>query len=344
MILRLLSMIFMLIGISGWTSAQQGGSSAFDFLTMTHSAKMAALGGNQAGYFDHDLNLTFHNPAVLTDSMSNQMVLNFVPYMAGIKYGYVAYAHKIPKLGMFAVGIQNINYGTMTRTDEFDNTLGTFGAAEYALHLSYARQLTPTIQAGLTFKPIYSHFDQYSSTALAADAGVIFHSHNGLTSAGIAMKNFGSQISAYNSETEPLPSDLQIGFSTKLAHAPFRFSLTMDGLLEWDLEYSADNSQNESALSASEGESVNFGENILRHTTFGLEFVPAKNFFVAAGYNYRRREELSLSAKPSTVGFSWGIGFRVYKFRFAYGSARYHLAGSSNHFSLTANLHDFVGK
>ena len=333
--------ITLLLASGATTWSQQGGDSSFDFLTMTHSAKMAALGGNQVGYFDHDLNLTFHNPAVLTDSMHNQIVLNFVPYMAGIKYGYAAYAMQIPKIGVFAVGMQNINYGTMPRTDEYDNDLGTFGAAEYALHLSYARQITPSIRAGITFKPVYSHFDQYSSTALAADAGIIYTTHNGLTAAGVTLKNFGSQITAYDTQTESLPTDLQIGFSTKLAHAPFRFSITMQGLQEWDLDHSADDSQNGSAYDTTDDKNIGIGENILRHTIVGVEFLPSKNFFVAAGYNHRRRKELSLTEKPSTVGFSWGIGFKVYKFRFAYGSSRYHLAGSSNHFSLTANLSDF---
>ncbi|MBN2744590.1 MAG: type IX secretion system protein PorQ [Marinilabiliaceae bacterium] len=325
-----------LMATSAW--AQQGGASSFDFLTIPHSAKMAAMGGNPVGYYDHDLNHTFHNPAILTDSMSHQVVLNFVPYMAGIKYGFTSYALHVPRAGMFAIGIQNINYGSMTRTDEYDNTLGNFSAAEYALLLTYARQLTPTIRAGIAFKPIYSHLDQYTSMALAADVGIIYHTKNDLTSIGLTFKNFGSQITTYETTTEKLPTDLQVGFSTKLAHAPFRFSITWDGLLNWDLEYTADDSQNGSATSNNHTESISFGANILRHTTLGVEFAPSRNFFLAGGYHFRRRAELGLDEKMSTVGLSWGVGFRVSKFRFAYGSARYHLAGTTNHFSLTTNL------
>ena len=44
------------------------------------------------------------------------------------------------------------------------------------------------------------------------------------------------------------------------------------------------------------------------------------------------------------VGFSWGFGIKISKFHFSYGRATYHLAGGSNHFSLSTNLSDFYHK
>jgi len=73
----------------------------------------------------------------------------------------------------------------------------------------------------------------------------------------------------------------------------------------------------------------------------GIELLPSEHFYVAVGYNHRRRQELGVSEKMSTSGYSWGFGFKVYKFHFAYGSARYHLAGSSNHFSISTNITNF---
>jgi hypothetical protein len=87
-----------------------------------------------------------------------------------------------------------------------------------------------------------------------------------------------------------------------------------------------------------ESANAGFGDLLLRHLIFGLEFVPSDNFFVAAGLNPRRRQELKVDSKISTVGYSWGFGFRIYKFHFSYGSARYHLASSSNNFSISTNI------
>ena len=87
-----------------------------------------------------------------------------------------------------------------------------------------------------------------------------------------------------------------------------------------------------------------FGDKLMRHLVFGVEFLVGKNFHADLGYNYKRRQEMKVSARPGTVGFSWGFGFKVSKFHFAFGRASYHLAGGSNHFSLTTNLSEFYRK
>lgn len=324
------------------TLAQRGGESTYDFLNLTNSARVAALGGNQVGLRDGDLNLVFHNPAALNDTLDNHLTLNFVPYMVDVKYGYAGYARHFKGIGTFSAGIHSINYGTFNRADESGVITGTFSAAEYAINLTYSKPLTPRWTAGIAVKPIISNFESYNSFGLAADIGLMYSTPSRFFSAGMTLKNFGSQLSTYNETYEPLPTDLQLGMAYKLAHAPFRFSLTAQHLLTWDLSYKIPEAENGSANNTSEDdESIGFGDNLARHMVFGVEFMPAKNFYVAAGYNHRRRQELKIEEKASTVGFSWGFGFRIYKFHFAYGSARYHLAGSSNHFSISTNLSAF---
>ena len=87
-----------------------------------------------------------------------------------------------------------------------------------------------------------------------------------------------------------------------------------------------------------------FGDKLMRHLVFGVEFLVGKNFHVDLGYNYKRRQEMKVNARPGTVGFSWGFGFKISKFHFAFGRASYHLAGGTNHFSLTTNLSEFYRK
>ncbi|MFT3740863.1 MAG: type IX secretion system protein PorQ [Breznakibacter sp.] len=322
--------------------AQQGGSSVYGFLHLPNSARVGSLGGNQVGLADGDLNLWYHNPGTLAMTEgTRQLVLNVVPYLSDINYGFVGYSQSVEKVGTLAIGIHNINYGSFDMVDEYDQGMGTFHAREYAILLGFARKLTPNFTAGITFKPVISQFESYRSFGLAADMGANFITNDGLFNAGIVLKNFGSQISNYNGDNEKMPTDLQVGFSQKLAHAPFRFLLTFQGLMNWDLDYQIDESQNGSAYDTSEDDNIGLGDNILRHTVIGVEFLPSKSFNVNMGYNHRRRQELKIEEKGSTVGFSWGFGLKLYKFRFAYGSARYHLAGSSNHFSLTTNFSDW---
>ncbi len=320
--------------------AQFGGESTYDFLNLTTSAKVGALGGTNVSISDEigDLNFVYHNPALLKPDMNKAIVLNYVPYIADINYGYVAYAQDFKSIGTFSLGIHNVNYGDFTRTSEYNEISGTATAAEYAFILTYARQLSPYISMGLSVKPVYSKFDTYTSFALATDFGFNYCRKDKNFSLGIVIRNMGSQLSSYSETKEEMPSDLQVGITKKLAHAPFRFSLTAQNLLDWDLTYT---DSEDSDSSSSEDNESSFADKFMRHMVIGIEFLPAKNFHVDLGYNHRRRKELGYEEKMSTAGYSWGFGFRVYKFMFSYGSARYHLGGTSNYFSITTNLSKF---
>ena len=83
-----------------------------------------------------------------------------------------------------------------------------------------------------------------------------------------------------------------------------------------------------------------FGKQLMRHTIIGVELLPSENFILRAGYNYQRRQELKFDDKLSTVGFSFGFGVKVKRFRLDYATSRFHLAGSSNLFSLAINLNE----
>ena len=82
----------------------------------------------------------------------------------------------------------------------------------------------------------------------------------------------------------------------------------------------------------------------MRHVIFGVEFIPVKNLYVRVGYNYRRRKEMLIESKTSTVGISWGFGIKISKFYLSYGRATYHLAGASDHFSISTDLDSFKKK
>ena len=337
---RLLYIIlFVLIAQAG--RAQLGGESTYDFLNLTNSARVAALGGANISIADNDFNMAYHNPALLQQEMNDAIVLNYVPYMTGVKYGYVGYARHFENVGSFSFGIHNINYGDFIRTNDIGEELGIATAAEYSFNLTYARKLSPTFSMGLTAKPVYSKLDVYSSFGLAADFGINYYKAEKNFSFSVVLKNVGSQITSYNTIQEDMPSDLQIGLTKRLAHAPFRFSLTAKDLLDWDLTYTVYDAENANSSTLSSSDDSGFGDKLMRHMVFGFEFLPSKNFHVDFGYNHRRRKELAYEEHLSTAGFSWGFGFRVYKFLFSYGSARYHLGGASNHFSISTNLSKF---
>lgn len=339
---RTITFIFLFSLFLLQASGQRGGESLFGILHLTPSARMNAIGGHQPSLYDNDPSLSLFNPALTDSSFHNNVSMGYSPYIADISYGYGSFAWHLPSTGTFFAGVNHLGYGDMVMADEYGEIGGKFSASESVLFLGFAKDLSPRWTAGLTFKPVISSIETYNSWGIAFDAGVHYAHPNGRVHLAALLRNAGRQISTYNdTPSETLFPDLQIGFSTKLEHAPFRFSITARDLLSGSLDYEIP--ENDFGVNVSQPESANagFGNLLLRHLVIGVEFVPSKSFYVAGGLNPRRRQELKVDSRVSSVGYSWGFGFRIYKFNLSYSSARYHLASSANYFSITTRISDF---
>jgi hypothetical protein len=219
-------------------AAQKGGESTYSFLGLANAARVAALGGEVVSLQDDDINLVFHNPALLSPGMHNNLNFNYVNYFAGVNYGYASYGYSREGIGNFAVGMHYVNYGTFDRTDELGEIQGTFRASEYALNLVYSRSfLDNKLTAGANLKPIFSSLEQYTSLGIALDLGVSYNNPGSMTTVGLVLKNMGTQITSYTGRREPLPFEIQAGVTQGLEHAPFRFTITFQHLERWDLTY-----------------------------------------------------------------------------------------------------------
>jgi hypothetical protein len=272
--------------------------------------------------------------------MDKSLALNYINYYAGINYGLVMYSLSYPGIGNFAAGLTCLNYGSFTEADASGVITGSFHASEYAFSMIYSREIYSLFSAGINFKPVLSHLEKYTSFGFAFDIGGGYHNKSGLFSAGLVIKNLGLQVTTYAGEKrQKLPFEIQAGVSQRLAHAPFRFSLTMRHLEKFDLTYIYND-----AASVSNVQSSGFFENIMRHAIIGIEAIPHKNFYISAGYNYQRRRELQIESKVSAVGFSGGFGINTSFMNIEFGRATYHLAGSSNHVSLIVKTDKLYNK
>ena len=330
---RKINYIIILCLFTSSLGAQTGGNNVYEFLNLTHSGLVSSLGGVNVSINSADLNLAYHNPALLSAEMDNSLAVNYVNYFAGINYGMTMFSGTIPSAGNFAAGLTYLNYGSFMETDESGNIIGSFSASEYAFAMTYSRPLDSLFSAGICFKPVLSHLEKYTSFGFAFDLGVSYHNRSNLFSAGLVVKNLGLQLTSYaGEEKEKLPFEIQAGVSQRLAHAPFRFSLTLRHLEKFDLTY--DYQPAGTSITGEEPATSDIAENILRHAVFGAELLPHKNFYFSAGYNYQRRRELQVESKVSTVGFSWGFGIKTTMLSIGFGRATFHLAGASNHLTL----------
>jgi len=312
--------------------SQTGGDNIYEFLNLTHSGLISSLGGSNVSLNSNNLNLAYHNPALLTSGLNNTVALNYVNYFAGINYGLAMYSKSYAGTGNFAAGLTYLDYGSFVGYDPSGIMTGNFSAAEYAFPIIYSREIDSLFTVGASIKPVLSHLEKYTSFGFAIDIGASWHNRSNLFSAGIAIKNAGYQITTYAGEPrQKLPFEILAGISRKLAHAPFRFSLTMRHIEKFDLTHQY---TEPASTGNTDPVSSDFFENLMRHAVLGVEMIPHKNFYFSGGYNYQRRRELQIDSNVSTVGFSWGFGINTSILDIEFGRATFHLAGSSSHVSL----------
>jgi hypothetical protein len=337
-------LVFLFFFSAELLSAQFGGLTSFNHLNIPGSARVAAMGGSYFTMKDGDVHLMQFNPALLDSNMHNKMGLSFVDYFDGIAMGYATYARQLkPKITAGAT-MQYLNYGKQPELDALGYEMGEFQAADYALTLSAGYQYDSLWSMGLSFKTLYSALANYASVAVALDGAVTYNKPSRGFAASLLISNLGMQLSSFTSQKEKLPFQMQIGIVKRPAHAPFRFSLVYSNIQQWNIGF--DNPTATVITDPITGEVIDentweFGDDLMRHITVGSEFILSKNLNVRIGYNYRRRQELKLEEKPGTAGFSYGLGLRVSKFQLSYGRAIYHLAGPSNHFSVTTSFSEW---
>lgn len=312
-------------------SSQTGGDNVYEFLNLTHSPLAASLGGVNVSVTGSNSDMAWHNPALLDGRMGNSLAFNYVNYFAGINYGMVQYSMQAGQSGNIGVGITYLNYGSFTEADPTGAITGSFGASEYAFSVIWSKTWDSLFTFGASLKPVISHLDDYTSFGFAIDLGALYTSPSQRFSAGMVLKNAGMQLNDYAGEgKEKIPFEIEAGISQRLAHAPFRFSLTLRHLEKFNLT----NDYNDTLSYSSTTQASEFFENVFRHAIFSVELIPHKNFYISAGYNYQRRSELKVDPRPASAGISWGFGINTSALSVGFGRATYHLGGSSNHIAI----------
>lgn len=326
------------------SKAQTGGESVYKFLNLTSSARSAALGGNFMAVNDGDLSQALFNPSVISPDMDNKLALSFVDYFSDVNYGFASYANSFNKIGSYAATMQYISYGDFVYADQNGQVGGNFTASELAMVFGWGRALDSLFTIGANLKFIYSGYEEYTSYGLVVDIAGSYVNPKHRLIVSLTARNIGTQLKPFvSSNTESLPLEINLGMSQRLKHLPFRYSILLTNLQKWDLTY-YDPNDPDNKVDPITGEPVeqdgvsDFLDKAMRHVVFGGEFLPTKNLTLRFGYNYQRRQELGVSSKMGTVGFSWGIGLRISKFQLDYSRATYHLNGSPNYFTISTNL------
>ncbi len=336
------SLLVFLAFLPFFLTAQIGGDAVFKFLNLSISAKQASLGGKVFTGLHNDIFQPAYNPATIDSAMDNHLGANYSSYLSTINYGNIAYARTLKKYGTVYAAISYVNYGSFQYASEDGTRNGTFGASESAIILGYAYRIPNTkFKVGLNAKFILSNLENYASTGIAGDLGLLYSDDEKGVYSGLVFRNFGTQITTYQGVVEPLPFEIDFTFAKTFLHAPFKWFVTLENLQKPKIAFvnEAHNTQDPNGNEIEEN--IGLADHIFRHVILGVELFPKKRFHISAGYNFRRAAELGLKDSRFVNAINFGIGLKLRKFEVNYGYGNYNYASNASYFSVAINLNEF---
>ncbi len=335
--LRLLTIFIFITPI---LKAQVGGSATYQFLNLGSSPRQVALGGKTITNFDYDPTQALFNPATINPAMDNQLSVNFNNYVSDISYGTASYAYLWDRrTQVFHTGVTYINYGNFAGYDALGQPTNSFSEGELAVSVGHAKNIPYTDwYLGANLKFISSTLEQYNSTGIALDVGLLYRNEQEGFNFGLVARNFGAQLDPYDITAEKLPFELIAGISQDLENIPVRWHLTLEHLENWRLAFANPNRDEIDLEGNATSENINFIDEIMRHMILGVELFPDKGFNLRLGYSFRRGEELRIVDQRSFAGLSAGFGIKLNKLRFSYAYSRFNSAAATSFFGLNMNL------
>lgn len=298
--------------------AQNDSQTAYNFLKLPVSAHGTALGGYNISVIEDDPSLAFANPALLSSVSDNTLSLNGMTFMKGAVTASAMFNRVATEKLQWAVGAQYVDYGSMKETDENNQQLGDFSARDIAVEGFLSYLLAKDLVGGVTLKFINSYIGSYSSMAVGVDLGLNYYNPDIELSLSAVAKNLGGQVKAFEDDFEKMPFDLQIGGTKQLGGTPFRLSATMVDLTHWDYKF-------------------------INHVSLGLDAVLSDNFWLGLGYNFRQKNEMSITSsdgEESThmAGLTLGGGILLERFKLNVAYNRYHVSSNALIINLAYSL------
>lgn len=316
-------------------SVAQNSSSGYSFLDIPVSSHAYTLGGVNTAVIDNDIMLADQNPALIGPEIGIQAAAAYMHYMGDGNFGGVKFGMAAGERGAWAVGIRYLNYGAFDGYLPDGTSTGSFTPADIVFEGTYSHDITDRLRGGISYRMIYSNYEQFSAFAMAVDLGINYYNEEKDLSLSAVLTNMGGQVKRFDSVYNRLPFDLRLGYMQTLGNSPFQISINAWNLTRWKLPYYLHDKNDPDKR---QEQKSGFFSDLFRHLVFGLQYAPSEKFHIGVGYNYKTRTDMSSYQRNFLSGFSLGAGLRISSFGVGVSYAMPHKSASS----LLLNLNWFI--
>lgn len=277
------------------------GTTAASFLSIEVGARAIGMGGAFVATAN-DASCMYWNPAGLARLQNGEAIFNHTDWIMDVTYDFAGIVLPLGAVGTVGLNFSTLSMGEMeVRTIMYPEGTGEkFGATDFAVGASFARNLTDRFSFGFSAKYIHQSIWHMSASSFALDIGTIFTTQFNGMRIGMSISNFGNKMQLMGSDVQ-VPIDIdptKYGNNDKIVANMktdkwalpllFRFGVAMDVINTYHQKLTV-------ALDA-----MHPNDNS-EYINLGLEYGLNNNIFLRVGYK-------NLSMKDSEEGLTAGIG------------------------------------
>jgi len=327
MVMKLIHTLLIIFCLVGFAAAQffpdlggqRVGTSAAQFLKIGMGSR--ALGMGEAFVaIANDAEAVYWNPAGLSQFDKHAFFFSHTQWLVEVKLEYAALVYHFDPVNSIAAAVTFLHTDEMKETTELQ-PLGTgryFNFSDFLFSLSYARNMTDKFSFGVSAKFLQENIAELTMQAFLFDLGIYYKTGWQSTRFGVAVSNFGSEMSPRGSFTYQNLDNETIKVSTFQSFSPpiiFRIGIARE-LLETESHRVTTSIQ------------LNHPNDNTENLNFGAEYGWRNTLFLRAGYKTAQVEE-DISAG---FGIHWPLAMMDFKMDYAYSN--FGRLGFVNRFSI----------
>ncbi len=228
--------VFLMSPEVSWGQAIKYGQAGMPFLTIDVGGRVAGMAGTKVGVVG-DAEAMFSNPAGLAMMDGLSATTSKTNWIADIGHFGAGVAYNAGKYGTFGINLVSMEYGDIQQTIPYQGfdpekrlqgyeDIGTFTVSEYAIGVSYGRQIISQFYVGGNVKWAYQNLgdvrilDPYTNeetmaenevSNLVFDFGTLYYPGFKDLRFGVTFRNFSGQVDYYDQRFElPLTFDFGV--------------------------------------------------------------------------------------------------------------------------------------
>ena len=313
-ILFILLLGMLLSSYSFGQSFSKVGQAGATFLKVEVGARGVAMGGSQAAAVN-DASALFWNPAGIAFLSKNSFHYTYNQWIADISHSFVAFALPLGNMGSVGLSFTSLAYGDMEETTitNPDGTGNMFGANDFAVGVSYARQLTDRFFTGITVKFVRQKVWDLTASGICFDFGTVFKTPFQGVSLGMVITNFGQNLAfdgqqLIRKDKEFNDITMTSRYETEGYQLPVAF--------KFGVSYEAIRSDMNTLLIAIDG--VHPNDNV-EYVNVGAEYLWSRTVALRGGY----KMNTDIQGLSAGAGFNMSFGGVITKIDYAYSAMEF---------------------